>query len=143
MSLFYTEPTEQYSRRELKTANLWVAIILGLVLVIGLSMAFLPIYSVWSAGQRGKAALNHADYERQVQVVNAQANLQAQKFNAESEVTRAGGVAQANALIKDSLTELYVKYLWVSTLDKTNNQIIYVPLGSDGLPVSEAGRAVK
>lgn len=103
----------------------------------------LPTWNVWSASLSGKASLNHAEFERQVQVVNAQANLEAQKFNAEAEVVRAEGVAKANQAIKDSITELYVKYLWVSTLDKTNNQIIYVPLGSDGLPVSEAGRAVK
>ena len=120
-----------------------VAIVLGVIGFFVLIFAGYPIYSVWSAGKAGQALLQHADFERQVQVVNAQANLQAQKYNAEAEVARAGGVAQANALIKDSLTELYVKYLWVATLDKTNNQIIYVPLGADGLPVTEAGRGVK
>jgi hypothetical protein len=142
MSLFY-EKREGYTQPIVKGWNVGFAVILGILLVIGVSMAFYPIYRVWSAGQRGKAELQHADFERQVQVVNAQANLQAQKFNAEAEVARAGGVAQANALIKDSLTELYVKYLWVATLDRTGNQIIYVPLGPDGLPVTEAGRAVK
>ena len=130
---------------DLYVGRISIVIIAGLIILIGVLMAIIPVYSVWSAGQAGKAALNHADYERQVQVVNAQANLEAQKFNAEAEVARAGGVAQANALIKDSLTELYVKYLWVATLDKTSNQIIYVPLGSDGLPglpITEAGRAV-
>lgn len=119
------------------------SIIMGLFILIGVLMWGIPVYKVWSASKAGKAELAHADYERQTQVVNAQANLQAQVFNAQAEVERAKGVAQANALIKDSLTDLYVKYLWVSTLDKTNNQIIYVPLGTDGLPVSEAGRAVQ
>lgn len=129
---------------ETKNVATGIALIAGTIIVIILAiMIIYPIYHVWSSGQNGKAELQHADYERQVQVVNAQANLQAQKFNAEAEVARAAGVAQANALIKDSLTELYVKYLWVATLDKTNNQIIYVPLGSDGLPVTEAGRAIK
>lgn len=124
----------------------WILGSAAAVIVIAFCMWLFPVYGVWSASQAGKASLSHADFERQVQVVNAQANLQAQKFNAEAEVARAGGVAQANALIKDSLTELYVKYLWVATLDKTSNQIIYVPLGSDGLPglpITEAGRAVK
>lgn len=117
-------------------------IISGVIILAGGLMFIIPKYNVWSASQAGKATLAHADFERQTQVVNAQANLDAQKYNAEAEVVRAGGVAQANALIKDSLTDLYVKYLWVSTLDKTQNQIIYVPLGADGLPVTEAGRAV-
>lgn len=125
------------------TLKVIVSIIIGVVILVGGLMWMLPIYNVWSARQAGKATLAHADFERQTQVVNAQANLEAQKYNADAEVVRASGVAKANALIKDSLTDLYVKYLWVSTLDKTSNQIIYVPLGSDGLPVSEAGRAVK
>lgn len=123
--------------------KLIIGIILIVVAVIGVLMFILPEYRIWSSARRGQATLSHADYERQVQVVNAQANLEAQKLNAQAEVERARGVAQANELIKGSITDLYVKYLWVSTLDNTQNQIIYVPIGNDGLPVTEAGRAVK
>src|SRR5947209_3579378 len=75
-------------------------------------LAIAPIYNVWERGQAGKAALSQADYNRQVQVVNAQANLQAQKYNAESEVARAQGVAQANNIIKGTITDQYIRYLW-------------------------------
>lgn len=125
------------------TVKYIIVSVLSLIFIISACMWIFPTYKVWSASMQGKATLAHADFERQTQVVNAQANLEAQKYNAEAEVVRAEGVAKANNEIKDSITEMYVKYLWVSTLDKTNNQIIYVPLGSDGLPVSEAGRAVK
>lgn len=118
------------------------SIVVGILVIVLGFMFGLPVYNVWSASQAGKAELAHADFERQVQVVNAQANLQAQKYNADAEVARAGGVAQANNIIKDSITEMYIRYLWVNTLDKTNNQIIYVPEGQDGLPISEAGRVV-
>ena len=120
-----------------------ISVILGIVFVIGLLMFIIPTYQVWSASKAGQAALAHADFEKQVQVVNAQANLQAQTFNAEAEIARAKGVAGANNIVKDSITEMYIRYLWVNTLDKTSNQIIYVPEGKDGLPISEAGRAVK
>ncbi len=106
-------------------------------------MWLLPIYNVWSAAKAGQAELSQADYNRQVQVVNAQANVQAQTYNAQAEVARANGVAQANLVIKDTITDQYIRYLWVQTLDKTQNQIIYVPLGADGLPITEAGRATK
>jgi hypothetical protein len=121
--------------------NIWLSIG-AVVLFIAFLMLVMPMYNVWSAGKAGQATLKHADFEREVQVVNAKANLEAQKYNAEAEVARANGVAQANHVIKDSITELYIRYLWVQTLDRTNNQIIYVPLGQDGLPVTEAGRAV-
>jgi len=137
-TMFYNK-----ERQEFYVGRIIGVIVVALCVVSAALMYILPIYNVWSASQAGKAELSHADYERQVQVVNAQANLQAQKFNADAEVARANGVAQANNIIKDSITEMYIRYLWVQTLDKTNNQIIYVPLGSDGLPLTEAGRAVK
>lgn len=115
----------------------------GALVAIIVLMVGLPIYNVWRAGMNGKAALSHANFEREVQVVNAKANLEAQGYNAKSEIARAEGVAQANHIIKDSITDLYIRYLWVQTLDRTNNQIIYVPLGQDGLPITEAGRATK
>jgi predicted Holliday junction resolvase-like endonuclease len=117
-------------------------IVIGVILIAFLFW-LLPTYSVWQQGMQGQAELKRADFNRQVKVVEAEANLQAQKFNAEAEVARAEGVSKANNIIKNSITELYVKYLWVHTLDSTSNQIIYVPLGSDGLPITEAGRAVK
>lgn len=130
---------EFLSRHDTLIAAVGVGVVIAVPI---LALMFgLPVYNVWSAGKSGQAALAHADFERQVQVVNAQANLQAQKFNAEAEVARAGGVAQANNIIKDSITDQYIKYLWVQTLEKgSDHQIIYVPEGPDGLPIVEAGR---
>lgn len=122
-----------------------VLIVMGVILLlIGISFLFwfFPTYNVWNQGMEGRAKLQHADFERQVQVVNAQANLQAQKYNAEAEVTRAQGVAQANNIIKGTISDQYIRYLWVQTLENNKgNQIIYVPTEM-GLPLSEAGRAV-
>ena len=57
-----------------------VGAVLAVVVVISGLMYGIPIYNVWSAGKAGQALLQHADFERQVQVVNAQANLQAQNI---------------------------------------------------------------
>lgn len=110
--------------------------------IVGFFMWIVPNYNVWSSGKAGQATLQQADYDRQTKVVEAKANEEAQVYNAQAEVARARGVAQANNIIKDSITEMYIRYLWVNTLDKTNNQIIYVPEGADGLPITEAGRSV-
>jgi hypothetical protein len=115
---------------------------IGAVILIAFLLWFLPVYGVWSAGQSGEAALSHANYERQVQVVNAEANLAAQRYNAESEVIRAGGVAKANNIIKTTLSTEYLQYLWIQTLSDNKNQIIYVPENANGLPFTEAGRAL-
>lgn len=116
----------------------WTIIIT--ILLIAWGIGIYPFWKVFSARMDGEAKLAHAEYERQVQVVNAKANLQAQDFNAEAEVVRAGGVAKANIIIKDSITDQYIRYLWVQTLDKgVDHQIIYVPTEL-GLPITEAGR---
>ncbi len=108
--------------------------------IVGFFMWVLPNYNVWSAGKAGQAELQQADFTRQTKVVEARANLEAQTYNAQAEVARARGVAQSNNIVKDSISEMYIRYLWVNTLDHTNNQIIYVPEGADGLPITEAGR---
>ncbi len=122
-----------------------IFIAVGLIVIVGavfLPLYLWPKYSVWQSGMAGQAELAQADYNRQVQVVNAKANLQAQTYNAQSEVIRAKGVSQANNIIKDSITDQYIRYLWVQTLEKgQSNQIIYVPTET-GLPLTEAGRAV-
>lgn len=111
--------------------------------IIAFTMWIFPIYNVWAAGMAGQATLRQADFDRQTKVVEAKANEEAQVYNAQAEVARARGVAQANNIIKDSITDQYIRYLWVQTLDKGNHdQIIYVPTDT-GLPITEAGRATK
>lgn len=129
-----------------KNGQTAIIILVGFIIlsiIVGFFMWILPTYNVWSASKAGQAELAQADFNRQTKVVEAKANEEAQVYNAESEVARAKGVAQANNIIKDSITDQYIRYLWVQTLDKTNNQIIYVPEGTDGLPLTEAGRATK
>lgn len=129
-------------REERDNTAIYVTVSILLVLALFVFIIFIwPMINVWRAGMVGRATLQHADFERQVQVVNAQANLQAQKYNAQAEVARAGGVAQANNIIKNSITDDYIRYLWVKTLEdsKSNNQIIYVPTEM-GLPITEASR---
>lgn len=116
--------------------------IVAFVAVIAFCLWFFPQYGVWAAQHSGEGELSGANYARQVQVVNAQANLQAQKFNAEAEVARAKGLAQANNIIKTTLTDQYLQYLWIQTVGDNKNQIIYVPEAANGLPFTEAGRAV-
>ncbi len=110
-----------------------------IALVLGGFMYGLPMYNVWSAGKAGEAQLRQADYTRQTKVVEAQANLQAEKLNAQSEVVRAGGVAKSNNIVKSSITDAYIRYLWVKTLDGAQKEIIYVPTESN-LPITEANR---
>ncbi len=83
--------------------------------------------------------LYQANIERQVQVADARAKAEAATLLADAEVERSKGVAEANAIIADSLTPEYITWLYVDQLDRTDNQIIYIPT-EGGLPILEAGQ---
>lgn len=114
-----------------------------LIIVAILFVAFLfwifPTYNVWSKEMKGKAELREAQWSRQIQVEEAQANLESEKLNAQSEIERAKGAAEAIKIEGGSLTDNYIKYLWVRQLSSGEKQLIYVPTEA-GLPILEANR---
>lgn len=98
--------------------------------IIGGLMWGIPTYNVWTSSLSGKAELQKAEYTRQVAALDAQA-----------EITRAHGVAEANKIVAQGLggPEGYLQYLWIEKVAASKNQIIYIP-ADGGLPVLEAGR---
>lgn len=98
-------------------------------------------YGVWSAMMVGKAELAQADYNRQIQVVEAQAKQDSAVKLAQAEIERAKGVAKANEIIGDSLknNDAYLRYLWIQGLQTNQMMTIYVPTEAN-LPILEAGR---
>lgn len=101
-----------------------------------------PPYYVWQQEQEGKAELAKADYSKQVAVQTAKAGLESAKYTAQAEVEKAKGVAQANAIIGDSLknNESYLRWLFIEGLkERTNMETIYIPTEA-GLPILEANR---
>ncbi|MCD6229979.1 MAG: prohibitin family protein [Candidatus Diapherotrites archaeon] len=59
--------------------------------------------------------------------------------DAEIEVERAKGVAEANKIIADSIDKDYILYLWVQGLQNETSEVIYVPTEAN-LPILEATR---
>lgn len=116
-------------------------VLIGLAVFIVLWMTVMPQYRVWSREKEGEAALAQASQDRKVAVLEAQAKKDSAQLLADTEIIRAGGVAQANKIIGDSLknNEAYLRYLWIDTLDKTKNQVIYVPTEAN-LPLLESQR---
>lgn len=114
------------------------SVVIGIAVIIGILVGW-PIYRVWEQGKAGEAKLKEAEFSRQVTIVEAQAKLEAEKLNAQSEVVRAEGVSKSNQIIAVSIDEQYIRYLWVKTLDGAEKQIIYVPTEAN-LPITEAGR---
>lgn len=137
----YNQP-HRFDREMALSVIFWVVLI-GVVLGGGIGgyMFIKPRYSVWSAQMQGEAEYAQAEQNRRISVLEAEAKLEAAKSLAAAEVERAKGVAQANAIIGESLrnNESYLRWLWIENLDKGGNSVIYVPTEA-GLPILEAGK---
>lgn len=123
---------------KISNSTVWSGVF-ALVSLIGLVMYGCPKYSVWQQALAGQAELKKAEWNRQIQIQEAHAKLEAAKHLALAEVERAKGVAQANIIIGDSLkgNEAYLKYLWIHNLEHSNSEKIYIPTEA-GLPILEA-----
>lgn len=120
----------------------WIVRIGGCTLFLVLAFMFgLPQYSVYQQNLEGEAELARATQNRQIAIQEAQAKKEAAHDLAAAEIIRAEGVAKANQIIGESLkaNEAYLRYLWIDNMDKTQNQIIYIPTEA-GLPILEANR---
>jgi hypothetical protein len=111
-----------------------LAIVLFILLVILSLMAGCPAYNVWNSEMNGKAQLSEAEYGKQVQVREAEANLEAERLNAESEIVRAQGAADAIDIEGGKITDSYIKYLWVKKLSLADTSVIYIPTEEGGIP---------
>ena len=114
----------------------------ALVALVFLALFGWQWFKVFSAEQSGKAELARAEWNRQIQVREAQALLDSATLTAQAEVIRAQGVAEANLIVANGLggPEGYLRYLYIDMLrGNQGTQTIYVPTEA-GLPILEAGR---
>lgn len=129
--------------REMAFSVIFWVVLIGIVLatLIGGYMFIKPRYSVWSAQMQGEAEYAQAEQNRRIAILEAEAELEAAKALAAAEVERAKGVAEANAIIGQSLkdNEAYLRWQWIKNLESGSNSVIYVPTEA-GLPILEAGK---
>lgn len=124
-------------------------VILGCIVVIVLTLVAggcygVPKYRVWQRELSGKAQLKEAEWSRQIAVEEGKAKMDAAKYLANAEIERARGVAEANAIIGESLkeNEAYLRYLWINGLHDGSSEVIYVPTEAN-LPILEAVRKLE
>lgn len=121
------------------------AALLALAAVGALALVLwgLPQLGVYNRTLAGKAALMEAESTRQVKVLEAKAKMDAASLEANAEIERAKGVAEANRIIGDSLKDnlRYLQYLYIVGLQEGSekgNRTIYVPT-EGGQPVLTLG----
>jgi regulator of protease activity HflC (stomatin/prohibitin superfamily) len=113
-----------------------VGVTAAVILTIGAGMYGCPRYEVYQAEYSGQAAFARADQDRQIIVRQAMAKRDAAVLEAEAEVNRAKGVAQANTIIGQSLAgpegQAYLRYLWVNKMDEgAGKTVVYIPTESN------------
>lgn len=81
------------------------------------------------AESEGQAELLKAESSKKVAVESARANLESAKLNAQADVIRANGIAQANQIIGNSLknNRAYLEWLWIDNIEKNPNSVFYIP----------------
>lgn len=128
------------------TPGLIKKVLLGILAValIVISMAFIrPWYNVWSQEMEGKAEFAKAEQNRKIKIEEARANLETEKLNAQAEIERAKGAAEAIRIENGSITPTYIQYLWVrQQSDLSDKTVIYVPTETN-LPILESTRMNK
>lgn len=117
-----------------------IGAIVGVITIILGIMIGGPVYNVWRSNKVGLAEYVRAEQNRKIKIEEAKANLEAEKLNAQAEIERAKGAAEAIRIENGSITPTYIQYLWVRQQNaNTNNKIIYIPTEA-GLPILEAGK---
>ena len=117
------------------------SVCLFIILCVG-SCVGIPYYNVWEQEMSGKAEFAKAEQNRKIRIEEAKANLESEKLNAQAEIERAKGAAEAIKIENGAITPTYIQYLWVrqQNLSGNNSKIIYIPTEA-GLPLLEVGRS--
>ena len=123
--------SENYPTRKI------VIVMVSIILFIFVfAMFIVPSLKPWWASQNGKAELAQAEQNRQIIIIQAEADKAA-------EITRSEGVAKANEIIGNSLkgNEDYLRYLYITgiTSKDINREVIYIPTEAT-MPILEADR---
>jgi hypothetical protein len=126
----------------MKNSTVAILTVLSIVLLVLLAWGF-PQYRIYSQQAKGEAELKEAEWTRKISIEEAKAKKESAVLEAEAEVERAKGVAQANKIIGTSLegNEAYLRYLFINQLGRNENDVIYIPTEA-GLPILEAGKNV-
>lgn len=115
-----------------------------LTVAFGLGAVFTLILTVIAGylAVKPEYNLHRATIEKRILVEQAKAEADAAVQEARGEVNRAKGTSEANLIVANSITEPYLRYLYINSLKNTKNQVIYLPTEA-GLPVLESQRLAK
>lgn len=125
-------------KQQLSTTRL-VLILICSIILLAAGCVSCPMYRVWNAKMTGEAELQRAQKNRQIQVAQSMAKMEAARYEAQGDTIRAWGISRSNQIIGASLTEAYLRWLFIDKLGENKNSVIYLPTEA-GIPILEANR---
>ncbi len=138
MSLFYEVSKGDYgSNKHLKTFNVVVACVIGLLLLIVASFGLRAFGKGFSRYQKLADERNQIQVN-EIQIQQTKQLVQVQEQKAQIKVAEAQGIAEAQRIINGTLTPLYLQHEAIQAQETQSNKIIYVPSGNQGIPIVNA-----
>lgn len=114
-----------------------------LVLVLGIVFLFRaagPQLNLYKANTEKKAVIAEQRAKSEAAEFAARSAVTQAKAKAEAMVIEATALAESQRIIAATLTDEFVRYLYIKAIEGNPNQVIYVPTEA-GLPILEAGRS--
>lgn len=111
-----------------------IARVFALILALSFVLMTMTGCVVWREERAGRAALARANYQAQVLEVEARNRMLAETYNAEAEIIRAHGIAEAMYIVSKDITIEYLIHFWIRTMETHTNRV-YIPIGNDGFPM--------
>lgn len=114
-----------------------LAATLAVLTIIGLIIAI--IFGLLWGGRSFSRTQRLADERNKVQINEIQIQqthqlVQVQQQKAQIKIEEAKGIAEAQRLINNTLTPLYLQHEAIQAQETQSNKIIYVPSGAQGIP---------
>lgn len=115
-----------------------IGLTLGVVIciVLILLVIFSLLFGVKSFSRYQKRAdANNQVTINEIQIKQTGQLVQVQKQKAQIKIEEAKGIAEAQRLINNTLTPLYLQHEAIQAQETQSNKIIYVPSGNQGIPL--------
>lgn len=108
-----------------------VGISIGVVILVLVLMFGIPAYNRYQklADETNQVQVNEIQIQQTKQLV------QVAQQKADIKIEEAKGIAEAQRIINDTLTPLYLQHEAIQAQETQSNKIIYVPAGNQGIPL--------
>lgn len=122
-------------------------LVFGVIGIIGVSLAIGVIILLFVGSWVGIKSVSRtqrlADERNQIQVNAIQIQqtkqlVQVQQQKADIKIAEAHGIEEAQRIINNTLTPLYLQHEAIQAQESQSNKIIYVPSGNQGVPIVNA-----